>query len=195
MQIKKHEIGKLDKDSANARKHDQRNLEAIKKSLEAFGQQKPIVIDKAGKVIAGNGTIEAAKELGWTEIEAVTSQLDQENAKGYAIADNRTAELADWDFAELAEQLKSLNETMDLSIIGWEPFEFEPLLSANFEPPNPDEWDDADARVAGGIRPIKFTPEQREIVDQAIAKLRRDEDDESIPEARCIELICAEFLS
>ncbi len=107
----KHERVKcasLKPDPKNARKHSPRNLDAIKKSLERFGQQRPIVVDAKGVVIAGNGTLEAAKALGWEEIEVVRSTLKGSSATAYAIADNRTAELAEWDDDILAETLKAL---------------------------------------------------------------------------------------
>ena len=58
-------------DPANVRKHDDRNLAAIKSSLSRFGQQKPIVIRPDGSVVAGNGTLAAAQSLGW---ETLTSK-------------------------------------------------------------------------------------------------------------------------
>jgi ParB-like chromosome segregation protein Spo0J len=61
-------IADLSLDPNNARKHSQRNLDAIAASLKQFGQRKPIVVHR-GVVLAGNGTVEAAKTLGWTEIE------------------------------------------------------------------------------------------------------------------------------
>jgi len=84
-------------DPNNARAHDERNLEAIATSLARFGQQKPIVVAPDGTVLAGNGTLAAAKHLGWSEIAAITTDLKGADARGYAIADNRTAELAEWD--------------------------------------------------------------------------------------------------
>ena len=61
----------LHPDPANARTHDQRNLDAIKASLAKFGQRKPIVVQRQGMIVrAGNGTLAAAKALGWTEIAA-----------------------------------------------------------------------------------------------------------------------------
>jgi DNA modification methylase len=95
-------------DAANVRKHGERNLDAIKASLARFGQQKPIVVDGDGIVRAGNGTLMAAKALGWDEIEIVRTNLRGSEATAYAIADNRTAELAEWDEAALAEQLAAL---------------------------------------------------------------------------------------
>ena len=102
-------IESISQDPANARSHGERNLEAIRDSLRAFGQQKPIVVDDRGIVIAGNGTLEAAKRLGWTEIAIVRTELAPGQATAFGIADNRTGELAEWN----DEVLRSLLDTMD----------------------------------------------------------------------------------
>lgn len=52
-----------------------KNIEAIKGSLAKFGQQKPIVVNKDNVVVAGNGTLEAARQLGWKEINVVRTNL------------------------------------------------------------------------------------------------------------------------
>jgi hypothetical protein len=101
-------IATLSQDPANARKHDDKNLEAIKASLRRFGQQKPIVVDSSNVVRAGNGTLAAATALGWDSINVVQTDLQGSEATAYAIADNRTAELADWDESVLAASLSSL---------------------------------------------------------------------------------------
>lgn len=67
----RRKVAELASDPANVRKHNEKNLDAIKASLTRFGQQKPIVIDKSGVVRAGNGTLAAAKALGWAEIDCV----------------------------------------------------------------------------------------------------------------------------
>jgi hypothetical protein len=95
-------------DPANVRIHDERNIGAIKASLARFGQQKPIVVDKKGVVRAGNGTLAAALALGWEWIECTTTTLEGAEATAYAIADNRTAELAMWDEDALAKQLEAI---------------------------------------------------------------------------------------
>jgi hypothetical protein len=101
-------LSDLSQDPANARKHDDRNIDSIVASLRRFGQQKPIVIDMNNIVRAGNGTLEAAKRLGWDSIECVKTLLKGSDAIAYAIADNRTAELAEWDEDVLAAQLNGL---------------------------------------------------------------------------------------
>lgn len=96
-------------DPKNARLHPERNLEAIKASLRKFGQQKPIVVDQTGVVIAGNGTLAAARALGWERIAIVRTELTGDEARAFAIADNRTAELAEWDYEELRASLEGFS--------------------------------------------------------------------------------------
>lgn len=108
MNIERVKIASLVGDPSNVRKHDQKNLDAIKGSLARFGQQKPIVVGANNVVIAGNGTVAAALSLGWVEISIVRSELIGPEATAFAIADNRTAELAEWDEDALAQQLAAL---------------------------------------------------------------------------------------
>lgn len=104
-------IADLTPDPANARKHGQRNLDAIKASLAAFGQRKPLVVQRQGMIVrAGNGTMQAAKALGWEHIAAVVIDEDSAQAVQFAIADNRTAELAEWDDETLATLLDGMDE-------------------------------------------------------------------------------------
>lgn len=98
----------LTPDPANARRHSRRNLDAIKASLARWGQRKPVVVDAAGKILAGNGTLEAARELGWTELWVAPCELEGVEATAYAIADNRTGELATWDGEGLAKTLDGI---------------------------------------------------------------------------------------
>ncbi len=117
-------------DNENARIHGDRNLAAIRDSLSSFGQQKPIVISADGVVIAGNGLVIAARDLGWTHIAAVKSNLTASAIRAYAIADNRTAELSEWDETALAGQLAQLKDMdYDLEQVGFSERELLDLLS------------------------------------------------------------------
>lgn len=123
MEVTRRLISDLSFDPRNARTHSQKNLDAICASLTKFGQRKPIVITTDGFVLAGNGTLEAAKSLKWDHI-AVTvapSDWDMETARAYALADNRTAELAEWDDTLLAQQLMELHDAdIDIEALGFE---------------------------------------------------------------------------
>lgn len=133
MKIQAVQIDQIKFDTNNARVHDQKNLEAIQGSLEKFGQRKPIVIDHLGNIVAGNGTVEAAMLLGWTEIDAVTvpKKWDAETIQAFALADNRTAELATWNKEVMASQLLDLQEAgFEIQLLGFEAHEV-----PGFEPP------------------------------------------------------------
>jgi site-specific DNA-methyltransferase (adenine-specific) len=122
MDIETVAIDSLDLDSRNARKHDAKNLKAIADSLEQFGQRKPIVV-WGRTVVAGNGTMVAARSLGWTEISIarVPDDWSSDQVKAYALADNRSAELAEWDEQVLASQLLELQEAeFDVELLGFE---------------------------------------------------------------------------
>jgi ParB/RepB/Spo0J family partition protein len=128
-------ISTISKDPANVRRHNRKNLDAIKASLRAFGQQKPIVVSKTGIVLAGNGTMEAALELGWEKIQVIHSDLEGTAATAYAIADNRTAELAEWDHEGLAAQLAAIqiNDEALAEAAGYSQEEID-KLAGNIEP-------------------------------------------------------------
>ena len=130
MKLETVALGSISPDPANTRKHSRRNLDAIKASLRRFGQQKPIVVDSRGTVLAGNGTLTAATELGWTEIQIVRTALAGVDATAFGIADNRTAELAEWE-ETLGEVLKALTEAgVDAADLGFNQMEIEDLLEA-----------------------------------------------------------------
>jgi DNA modification methylase len=126
MKIQTLQIKDLTPDPNNARQHDDKNLKAIQGSLKEFGQRKPIVVTEAGVIVAGNGTVEAAKRLGWLEIQAVTVPGDwtPEQTKAFALADNRTAELAAWSPEVLASQLVELEAAgFEIEEFGFEKIE------------------------------------------------------------------------
>lgn len=129
-------VASLKPDPRNARTHDARNLDAITASLEQFGQVKPIIVQRAtGIVVCGNGTLEAAKRLGWQKIAAVHQDLTDAEAKALAIADNRTAELAAWDEQVLGTSLRELEQSGELAaeVTGFSREEIDELVSAALE--------------------------------------------------------------
>ena len=116
-------IDALTLDPRNARKHGRRNLDAIKASLEQFGQRRPLVVRADLQVIAGNGTLEAIRDLRWSEVAVTRVPADwtDDQVRAYALADNRTAELAEWDDVVLADMLAELDAGgWDLNSIGFD---------------------------------------------------------------------------
>jgi hypothetical protein len=113
MKLRRAKIAELHDDPANPRIHSAANIAAIRASLERFGQQRPVVVRPDGTIIAGNGTVQAARELGWTALSVHDFDGTAEEARAFAIADNRTAELAAWNWELLSEQLGELGELID----------------------------------------------------------------------------------
>ncbi len=141
------DIDSLTPDPANARKHNQRNLDEIMGSLRRFGQQKPIIVDRDGVVRAGNGTLLAARALGWERIAVARTNLTGAEATAYGIADNRTAELAEWDMPVLLDLLQE----PDLGAVGFDESEVEKMLgdisdeATEGQSPRSDEGKNGDA--------------------------------------------------
>jgi DNA modification methylase len=114
----KAKLSKLKPDKRNARKHSDRNIEEIVRSLQEFGQHRPFVVQKStGKILVGNGMYEAMKQLGWTEGLALYVDDDDETAIKRALADNRTGELAEWDWPVLKDIVQELGPEPDIP--GW----------------------------------------------------------------------------
>lgn len=108
-------IDTLKLDPKNTRKHDKRNLDAIQASLEKYKQRLLIVVRKEGLVVhAGNGRVMAARKMGWTHIAALVVDDSEADAVAFAIADNRTAELAEWNYDVLPAALQMLVDTQGL---------------------------------------------------------------------------------
>lgn len=98
------------------------NVDAVAASLDRFGQRKPIVVRASDRtIIAGNHTWQAARQLGWSEIAAVLVDDDQATAQAFALADNRTSELGDYDEELLLNLIRQVGEA-DPSLLldtGW----------------------------------------------------------------------------
>jgi diketogulonate reductase-like aldo/keto reductase len=115
-------------DAFNARKHSEAQIKAIGKSLEEFGQQRALVVDKNNTVYAGNGTLQAALSLGWEKVDVVVLPFDDPiKCRAFAIADNRTSDLSSWDNAELVKSLEQINEANLLETVGYSSYDVDDL--------------------------------------------------------------------
>lgn len=122
-------IADLHHDPHNPRKHGARNIESIKASFFQFGQLRPIVVQRSTmRVVAGNGQMRAAAELGWTHIAALVADLTDAQARAFSVADNRTAELAEWDQDNLAAILRDPALDELLGATGFNAAELERLM-------------------------------------------------------------------
>lgn len=146
MKSRKVKISALQLDPNNARQHPQHNIDAIKASLERWGQQKPILVDKDGIVRAGNGLLIAAKALQWKALDVVETDLTDKELAAYAIADNRTGELSEWsaEIKDIIDGLKLDLPDLDSAALGFDDIELEDDAA---EQPEQDGDSDADPQV------------------------------------------------
>lgn len=110
-EIKPYENNPRDNDDA---------VDAVANSIKEFGWQQPIVVDNEGVIIAGHTRYKAAQKLGLKHVPVVVANnLTPDQVKAYRLADNKTAELADWDMDLLNDELDQIRD-IDMSDFGFD---------------------------------------------------------------------------
>lgn len=115
---------------------------AVAASIRDFGFKVPIVIDEDGVIIAGHTRAKAAAKLGLQTVPCIVADdLTEEQVRAFRLADNKTAELAEWDFDKLDEELAALAEMdVDMTAFGFDDFELDdPREIVEDEAPEVDE--------------------------------------------------------
>jgi ParB-like nuclease domain len=122
-------IGCIVPDPTNPRKHSAEQIRAIANSIEAFGFNAPILVDKANRVVAGHGRLEAALLLGLAEAPVIRLEhLSEQQAKAYMLADNKLTDRSSWDDRKVAIVLKELSDIaldFEIEATGFEPPEID----------------------------------------------------------------------
>ena len=105
----------------NNPRHNDKAVEFVANSLREFGWKQPIVIDDQYEIVAGHTRWKAAKMLGMETVPCVMADdLTPEQAQAYRLADNKTAEMADWDFDLLEQELNDIDPAMfDMADFGF----------------------------------------------------------------------------
>src|SRR6516165_3202785 len=129
-QIEQVPLARLTACKANARTHSPKQLRQIAASLKRFGFIVPVLVNAENQIVAGHGRVEAAKLLGLKEVPALRlNHLSAAEQRAFAIADNRLAELAEWDRDTLAIELQGLIElNFDVEVTGFDMGEIELIL-------------------------------------------------------------------
>ena len=119
MKIVKRPLSELRKMEKNIRRHTDKQIKEYVRSLQMFGQIKPVVVDETGQILAGNGLYEALKSMGEeTCLCYVVEGLTPNEKKKLMLADNRVYELGFTDTAIFDEIIKDLSG--DLDVPGWD---------------------------------------------------------------------------
>lgn len=119
-------------------------IEPVARSIQAYGFLNPLICDEDLNLAAGHTRLAAAQRLGLTEVPVIrVPGLVGSRFQGFAIADNRTAELAEWDQELLSKIIAELNLDVDfdLSALGFDDMEITKLLDLNFTEAEKDEDD------------------------------------------------------
>lgn len=119
-------------------------VDMVAESIKDFGFKNPIIVDKNRVIIAGHTRLKAAVKLGLDEVPVIVAEdLTEEQAKAFRLVDNRTAEVAEWDFEKLAEEFNGID--LDLSAFDFSFDELDvsvPKEIIEDEPPEVDEKND-----------------------------------------------------
>ncbi len=125
-------------------------VEAVARSIEAFGFRQAIVVDEDGVIIVGHTRLAAAKKLGLREVPVHVASLTPEQARAYRIADNRTGQISGWDDHLLAEEIRKLGDAkFDISLLAFEDAELQRLVAMDAAPEpqcDPDETPEPPAK-------------------------------------------------
>lgn len=135
MEVTNVKITALKEFNGNPRKG---NINALAESLEANGQYRPIVVHaKTNQILAGNHLWKAAQKLGWTHIDAVFIDVSDEQAKKIVAADNRLADMGEYDEKKLLDLLGDI----DLAGTGYLPADIDDLMALLEEQDTSPTWE------------------------------------------------------
>lgn len=134
----------------NNPRHNDQAVDSVAESIRQFGFQQPIVVDTDGVIIVGHTRLKAAKKLGLKTVPVIVAEnLSEEKAKAYRLADNKTGELAGWNFELLGIELEELKELSDIDMTDFgfpdinqdmdDFFQDEPQQQDDFEEQSEDE--------------------------------------------------------
>lgn len=138
MEIKKVEINQLKPSEKNVRMHNEMQIQELKRSVEQFGQIRPIVTDENYVILAGHGLWEAMKEMGKSVVDVLAVKgLTESGKKKLMLADNKVYDLGTNDLEALMEVLNEIKlDGESLDIPGYDMEVLDALLAETEEVDN-----------------------------------------------------------
>ena len=133
MQIKEIEISKIIPYENNPRNNDEA-VDKVANSIKEFGFKQPIVLDKNNVIVIGHTRLKASEKLGLEKVPCLyADDLTDDQIKALRLADNKTGEIATWDFEKLDLEIEGIE--LDLEPFGFE-FDDEPTEIVEDEVPD-----------------------------------------------------------
>ncbi|MGA2065272.1 MAG: ParB N-terminal domain-containing protein [Thermoguttaceae bacterium] len=178
MEIRQVAIDELRPWDKNPRINDNA-VDAVAKSIQTFGFNVPILYDQHMTIVAGHVRWKAAKRLGLTTVPAIQLSLTSAQREAFAVADNKKADIADWDYDVLGEILKELpEEEIDLRSLGFSEAELDAIL----KPEEDFNWDQFKEDLEGSRQdathvflPVKVPIEMKQSVRDAIRQRAKEQ--------------------
>lgn len=115
MKVTKKKLADLRRPERNVRRHTEKQIREFRRSVEMFGQIRPIVIDEENVILAGNGLFETLLSMGWTEADChIVQGLSEAEKKKLMLADNKIYGLGVDDLDALDAILAELKDDLDI---------------------------------------------------------------------------------
>ena len=115
MKTIKMKLSDLKAPEKNTRKHPQKQIEEMKRSLDNFGQFRPIIVDENNVIYSGNGLVQAMREMGFVEADVLQyTNLTENQKKKLMLADNQIASLGVDDYGAIEEVIRELKDDLDI---------------------------------------------------------------------------------
>lgn len=149
-------------------------VDAVAKSIKSFGFNVPILCDQEFTIIAGHTRWKAAKKIGMKSVPVIVLEITEDQRRAFAVADNKTAELADWDYPKLQKILRDLkHKKFNLPSLGYSQAELQALLIKRKE----FDWKAFEERFKNrfiptyALVPVKVPAQKKEAFNRAIKEL------------------------
>lgn len=146
-------------------------VDAVVKSIDSFGFNVPILCDQNFTIIAGHTRWKAAKKIGMESVPVIALEITEDQRKAFAVADNKTSELAEWDYSKLQKVLEELKcKKINLPSLGYSKAEIQALLTRQKE----FDWKVFEKQLktklvrAYVLLPMKVRSEMKEVFNKAI---------------------------
>jgi len=173
LKIQQIELSALKPWEDNPRINDEA-VDAVAKSIRTFGFNVPILCDQRFTLIAGHTRWKAAKKIGMKSVPVIVIELSEAQRKAFSVADNKTGEIAGWDYPRLRKVLEELKcKKINLPSLGYSQAELQALLTQQKE----FDWKAFEERFKTRLTsmyvlfPVKVSLEMKEIFKRAIKEL------------------------
>lgn len=128
-------------------RHNDGAVDMVAQSIADFGFKNPIIVDKDRVIIAGHTRLKAAEKLGLSEVPVIVAEdLTDDRARAFRLVDNRTAEIAEWDFEKLQDEIEKID--LDLSDFDFDFAELQGNDQTEIEEDEPPEIDEESEPIA-----------------------------------------------